>query len=168
MFFRKLAPLNSTILGLKQGRPFRKKNGNVNWNCLAEFIGTKTEGQVKFFAKQFNLLEHGNIYPEFRSKAAVDVWREVAAKVTKPSRFFFCFIKGIGGYLLSTYTKFSEKLTLLPPWYVHVRVRIRRWEMLVFRKILRTCLMNDPLGHFILSHTFVPKQKKDTELYLTS
>ena len=40
--------------------------------------------------------------------------------------------------------------------------------MLVFRKILRTCLMNDPLGHFILSHTFVPKQKKDTELYLTS
>ena len=35
----------------------------------------------------------------------------------------------------STYAKFSEKL---------VRVRIRGLEMLVFRKILRTYLMDDP------------------------
>ena len=38
----------------------------------------------------------------------------------------------------STCAKFSEKLTLLTPWYTHVRVRIRGIEMLVFRKILRT------------------------------
>ena len=31
----------------------------------------------------------------------------------------------IRGNLFSTYTKFSEKLTLLTPWYVHKRVRIR-------------------------------------------
>ena len=106
---------------MKQGRPFRKKNGNVNWNHLAAFIGTKTESQVKFFAKQFNLLEHGNIYPEFRSKAAVDVWREVAAKVTKPSRFCFCFMKNIGSlhpqpHLVPTWEKISYVM-LCVIWY---------------------------------------------------
>ena len=45
---------------------------------------------------------------------------------------------------LSTYAKYSKKLTFLTPWYAHVRVCIRRLEMLVFRKILRTDLMNDP------------------------
>ena len=42
------------------------------------------------------------------------------------------------------YVKFSEKLTFLTPWYAHVRVRIRGLEMLVFRKILRTYLMDEP------------------------
>ena len=42
----------------------------------------------------------------------------------------------VGGHPLSTYAKFSEKLTFLTPWYVHVRVRIRGLEMLVFRKIV--------------------------------
>ena len=46
---------------------------------------------------------------------------------------------------LSTYVKFSEKLTFLTPWYAHLRVRIRGLEMLVFREILRTYLMDDPL-----------------------
>ena len=46
---------------------------------------------------------------------------------------------------LSTYAKFSEKLTLLTPRYAHVRVRIRRLEMLVFRKVLRTYLIDGPL-----------------------
>ena len=48
------------------------------------------------------------------------------------------------GHPLSTCTKFSEKLTILTPWYAHVCVRIRGLEMSVFRKILRTYLMNDP------------------------
>ena len=46
---------------------------------------------------------------------------------------------------LSTYVKFSEKLIFLTLWYTHVRVCIRGLEMLVFRKILRTYLMDDPL-----------------------
>ena len=49
------------------------------------------------------------------------------------------------GHPLSTYVKFSEKLTFLTLWYAQVRVRIRGLEMLVFRKILRTYLMDDPL-----------------------
>ena len=35
------------------------------------------------------------------------------------------------------HTKFSEKRTFLTPWYAPVRVRIRRQEMFVFRKIWR-------------------------------
>ena len=34
---------------------------------------------------------------------------------------------------------------LKSPVFVHVRVRIRGLEMLVFRKTLRTYLMDDPL-----------------------
>ena len=45
---------------------------------------------------------------------------------------------------LSTYAKFSEKLTFRPPGYAHARVRIRGLEMLAFRKILRTYLMDAP------------------------
>ena len=44
---------------------------------------------------------------------------------------------------LSTYEKFSEKLTFLTPLYAHVRLRIRKLEMSAFRKILRTYLMDD-------------------------
>ena len=50
------------------------------------------------------------------------------------------------GHPLSTYAKFSEKLAFLTPWYAHARVRIRGLEMLVFREILRTYLMDDPQG----------------------
>ena len=46
----------------------------------------------------------------------------------------------VWGHPLSTLVKFSEKLTFLAPWDAHVRVRIRRLEMLVFRKILCTYL----------------------------
>ena len=49
------------------------------------------------------------------------------------------------GHSLSTYAKVSEKLTFLTPQYAHVRVRIRGLEMFVFRNILRTYLMDDPL-----------------------
>ena len=36
-----------------------------------------------------------------------------------------------------TYTKFSEKLTFLTPWYAPLRARIRGWKMSVFRKIFQ-------------------------------
>ena len=45
---------------------------------------------------------------------------------------------------LSTYAKYSEKLTFLTPWHANALVRIRELEMLVFRKILRTHLMDGP------------------------
>ena len=48
------------------------------------------------------------------------------------------------GHPLSTCAKFSEKLTFLTPRYVHVCVLIRGLKMLVFRKILRTYLMDGP------------------------
>ena len=56
-----------------------------------------------------------------------------------------CCDSPIRGHPLSTYAKFSEKLTFLTPWYAHIRVPIRGLEMLVFRKILRTYLMDNPL-----------------------
>ena len=37
-----------------------------------------------------------------------------------------------GDHPLSTYAKFSEKLTFLSPWYAHVLVRIRGLEMFFF------------------------------------
>ena len=37
-----------------------------------------------------------------------------------------------------TYTKFSEKLIFLVPWYTYVRVRIKGWKMLVSQKTLYT------------------------------
>ena len=44
----------------------------------------------------------------------------------------------ISCHLLRAYVKFSEQLTFLTPWYVHVHVRIRGLEILVSRKVLRT------------------------------
>ena len=67
------------------------------------------------------------------------------------------------GYPLSTYAKFSEKLTLLTPWCAHVHVRIRGLEILVFRKILRMYFMDSPFANsnlcflgFLLSLTITP------------
>ena len=53
------------------------------------------------------------------------------------------------GHPLSTYAKFSEKLTFLTPWYAHVCVHIRGLEMLVFWKILRMNLMDDCQANFL-------------------
>ena len=44
---------------------------------------------------------------------------------------------GLGAIQLARTIKFFIKLTFLTPWYVHVCVRTRGEEMLVFRKILR-------------------------------
>ena len=41
-------------------------------------------------------------------------------------------------------SKIFRKTNIFNPWYAHVRVRIRGLAMLVFRKILRTYLMDDP------------------------
>ena len=46
---------------------------------------------------------------------------------------------------VSTYTKFSEKLTFLTPRYAHVPVRIKRFRNNGFPKNLRTYSMDDPL-----------------------
>ena len=59
------------------------------------------------------------------------------------------------GHPLSTYAKFSEKLTFLTPWYAHVCVRIRGLEMLVFRKIWCTYLMDDPLKRLYLESCYM-------------
>ena len=65
-----------------------------------------------------------------------------------------------GAYPLSTYAKFSEKLTFLTPWYAHVRVRIgvRGLEMLVFRKILRKYLMDGSQDWLIIRSKLVIAQ----------
>ena len=57
-----------------------------------------------------------------------------------------CITKLHRGYPLSTYAKFSEKLIFLTLLYGPVRGRIRGFEILVFRKILRTYLMDDSIG----------------------
>ena len=45
-------------------------------------------------------------------------------------------------HLFSTYTKVSEKLTFLTPWYAQLSVSIMGLEMLVFQKILHACKMD--------------------------
>ena len=51
---------------------------------------------------------------------------------------------GVWGHSFSTHTKFSEKVPFCTPRYAHVRVRIRGYEMVVFRKILCMYYTNDP------------------------
>ena len=65
----------------------------------------------------------------------------------------------VGGHPLSTYAKFSGKLTLLIPWYAHVRVLIRGLEMLVFRRIYVYVLNGCPLADYapLHKHMMVPK-----------
>ena len=58
------------------------------------------------------------------------------------------FMNDLWGHPLNTYAKFSEKLTFLTPWYAHVSVRVRELEMLVFRKILRTHLLDNPYSFY--------------------
>ena len=64
------------------------------------------------------------------------------------SRYSILFLEAVRDHSVSTYAKFSEKLTFLTPGYAHIRVRISGLEMLVFRKILRTYLMNDLLDRY--------------------
>ena len=64
--------------------------------------------------------------------------------VSDQEKFQVCQLRR--GHPLSTYSEWSEKLTFLIPWYEHVRVRIRRLEMLVFWKSLRTYLRDGSLA----------------------
>ena len=59
------------------------------------------------------------------------------------------------GHPLNTHAKFPKKLTFLTPWYAHVHVRIRGLEMLVFRKTLRTFLMDGPLCYLVVLDVIV-------------
>lgn len=72
------------VTGLSRGPPFRKENGNIDWRVLQRFIRTRTLRQVKEFAREFNALENGQVYPEFSQRAAVDVWKELAQKSIVP------------------------------------------------------------------------------------
>lgn len=62
----------------------RKPDGTINWSILTKSIGTKSMKEVKEFARSFNALHNGSTYEEFSTKAAVDVWRQLAGKLTMP------------------------------------------------------------------------------------
>ena len=84
----------------------------------------------------------------FYSRIAFRIW----------VHFLICLyfhIRILRAHPLSTYAKFSEELTFLTPWYAHVRLPIRGLEMLVFRKILRTYVMNDPYDRHKNTHHFM-------------
>ena len=61
-----------------------------------------------------------------------------------PEELSQCFYKSmvtsvfLMHHSFSAYVKFSEKIQFLTPCYVHIRVRIRGYEMLTFWKILHT------------------------------
>ena len=52
------------------------------------------------------------------------------------------------GHRLSTNAKFSENLAFQIPWCADLQAHIRGLEMLFFREILPTYLMDDPLYNF--------------------
>jgi len=72
------------VNGLGNVESIRKADGNINWSALSRSIGTKSVKEVKDFAMNFNALESGTTYEEFGSKAAVDVWRQLAGNLTWP------------------------------------------------------------------------------------
>ena len=78
---------------------------------------------------------------------------DIFLKTCKTSNFSHLFVLP-WGHPLSAYAKFSEKVIFLTPWYAHVRVRIRGLEMLIFRKMLRTYLMDDPRVYFYMLMSF--------------
>ena len=57
--------------------------------------------------------------------------------------------RNVRDHPLSTYAKSSKKLALLTPCYAHICVRNRGLERLVFRKILRTYLLDGPLQEIL-------------------
>jgi len=75
-----LCTLSVLFLALCKGPPYRHENGSINWMQLKRYIGSKTMREVKIFAKKFHAMEHGITYPEFSTKAAIDVWRQLAEK----------------------------------------------------------------------------------------
>lgn len=70
------------VSALCKGPPYRHENGKINWIQLKRLIGSRSLQEVKNFAKNFHALEHGDAYEEFASKAAIDVWKQLAEKTT--------------------------------------------------------------------------------------
>ena len=81
--------ISLSVLALCKGPPYRHENGSINWMQLKRFIGSKTLQEVKTFAKKFHAMEHGAPYPEFSTKAAIDVWRQLADKTKAESTYIF-------------------------------------------------------------------------------
>ena len=98
--------------------------------------------KLSVYRNRFNQTLEGGIFRHFLCSVFK---REQWTAVLKEQRFFgsiyewvrFCAIL-VRDHSFSTYEKFSEKLMILTFWYTHARLRIRGWEMLDFRKILRT------------------------------
>ena len=74
----------------------------------------------------------------------------------------------IGCFKKTKHAKFCEKRTFLTLWYAHVLVRIRRWEIFVFRKIWRAlfCFWNTrfKIRHFAILPTIWPDFSESPEI----
>ena len=68
---------------------FKKADGTPNWQALSKSIG-KSVREVKDFVDYYNALENGKSYDEFVSKAAIDVWRQLAENLTMPGNVMLC------------------------------------------------------------------------------
>ena len=100
---------------------------------------TETEKYVYIYTTEFMLC----ILPQ---TSTIDlILRTVLPIFMQPEAIIYTPLYKHRGHLLSTYAEFSEKLTFLSPLYAHVRLRIRGVEMLAFRKILHTYIMDGPI-----------------------
>ena len=59
------------------------------------------------------------------------------------------------GHPLSTYIKFSEKLTFLTPWYAHVRCAYQEVKSVSFSENFAYVLNGWPLSRVFLTHYFM-------------
>ena len=64
--------------------------------------------------------------------------------------YFDWFFEALRDHLFSTFAKFSGKQAFLTSWYTHIRVRIRGWEILVFRKVFAD-ILNEWVLRFALN-----------------
>ena len=104
---------------------------------------------VKYISILWIAFWAGDLWEEFQ-KDIIVIFKELNEQLSWVGVIYYG--KMVWGHPLSTYAKFSEKPTFLTTWYAHVRVRIRRLEMLVFRKILRTYLMDGPYYYVLISY----------------
>ena len=100
---------------LCKGPPYRHENGKINWIQLKRLIGSRSLQEVKNFAKNFHALEHGDAYEEFASKAAIDVWKQLAEKTTAKGCFFLLFLNIL---ILIINLFISQLVTLLSPGFL--------------------------------------------------
>ena len=123
-FFSSLREMNSLIIG-----------NNVRWSKSMQNKKTRLPIKATFAREKFEIQTL-----KYYLKRDTEVYN---CKPVKHIWWSFLRKQSTGrGHLLSTYAKFSGKLTFLTPLYAHIHVRIRRLEMLFFQKILRTCLLD--------------------------